>query len=197
MSFILMAVRKVLNSAKHSLIALLKFHPELPRPQEGKEEYWSLAWDRGFGEQPGSDPQRRKQQPTSHHFFSTLSQHCYWTKLWLIHCLQQGEEKERRAHTVISCGGGIENQEGSGTGDWRTAPFPLYDLMQVKGEAWSSAASLSSAPHWRPLFRYLLNLLRWNRRLCADRLGIGWHTSFHARQAMNGEPNKVSTYPIP
>lgn len=169
---------------------------------ERKRNIEGLTWDRGSGERPGSDPAGpgSAQETTAH--LSSLLLHAFPAlprdPTMANSLFTTGERRKRNcAHTVISCGGGIQSQEGPGIGDWRTAPFPVYDLMQVKGEAWSSTASLSSAPHWRPLFRYLLNLLRSNRRLCKDRLGIGWHTSFHAREAMNGEPNKVSPYPIP
>lgn len=69
--------------------------------------------------------QRRKQQRTSHHSFSTLSQHCQGTPLWLIHCLRQGKEKKNCAHTVISCGGGIDSQEAW---NWRLTYCPFSSL---------------------------------------------------------------------
>lgn len=69
-------VKKVLKSMNHSLIPLLKFHPEQACPHTDKGGHWEAKWDEGSGEQTQTLPvkgQQKKQQRSSHYSFSSLS----------------------------------------------------------------------------------------------------------------------------
>lgn len=170
----------------HSLIPLLKFHPEQPWPHREKEGYWGAKWDEGSGDQAHQSrpcqsrvrqktpaPQPPSVLPSSHHSLA-------WCYKFIVH--------DRKLRTIIR--GGAARVQGVGGGEWHPPPFSAYDLMQVKGEAQARLLS-SLRPHTQiSPFRYLLNLLRWNRCLYRNRLSVGQHTSFHGWQAMKGEREK-------
>lgn len=72
--------------------------------------------------------QRRKQQRTSHHSLSTLSQHCQWVPLWLIHCLRQGNERKKKLCTYCD-----QLRRGASTArrglELETDVLPLFQFM--------------------------------------------------------------------
>lgn len=170
----------------HSLIPLLKFHPEQPWPHREKEGYWRAKWDEGSGDQAHQSrpcqSRVRQKTPTPH---SPISPPLLSSQLGLVLQIHRSWQKTQNDQSW-------RGYQSAGGWRWWLTPSPLFSLWPNAGKGWGSGktALLSSAPHPNLPFRYLLNLLCWNHGLCRNRLSVGQHTSFHAWQAMKREREK-------
>lgn len=134
---------------KHSLIPLLKFHPEQACPHTEKGGYWEAKWDEGSGEQAQTLPikgQQKKQQHSFHYSLPSFSRPDWRTRNekfivydWKIYRLR-----------TIGCG-----YQTAGGRRWTLMPSTHFTLWPDAGKEWGLLLDFSPLFSPRPKRPYL------------------------------------------